>query len=115
MILSHVIALDPTEKQANAMARAAGVARFSYNWGLVEWQKEYQAGLKPTANKVKKAFNEIKGEEFPWIYESPKDANQQAFADLGKAFANFFREHLKTVRPMSECLKPAIASLLENS
>ena len=29
MIVAHVIALDPTHKQANAMARAAGCARLS--------------------------------------------------------------------------------------
>jgi putative transposase len=91
MILGHVIALDPTFKQANAMARGAGCARFTDNWGLDEWERQYKAGLKPNAGKVKKAFNAIKGVEFPWIYESPKDANQQAFSDLGSAFANFFR------------------------
>ena len=91
MILAHSIALDPTEKQKNALAKAAGCARFSYNWGLAEWQRQYKLGLKPTANKVKKAFNGIKEKEFPWIYDSPKDANQEAFSDLGSAFSNFFK------------------------
>jgi len=91
MILGHVIALDPTFKQANAMARSAGCARFAYNWGLEEWRRQYKAGLKPNRGTVKKAFNAIKEAEFPWIYESPKDANQQAFTDLGAAFSSFFR------------------------
>jgi putative transposase len=91
MILGHVIALDPTYKQANRMARSAGCARFSYNWGLDEWRRQYKAGLKPKVGAIKKAFNAIKEVEFPWIYESPKDANQQAFSDLGCAFTNFFR------------------------
>ena len=90
MILAHVIALDPTCKQANALARAAGCARFAYNWGLAEWERQYKAGLKPNAFGVRKAFNVIKGTEFPWIYDSPKDANQEAFSDLGVAFKNFF-------------------------
>jgi putative transposase len=91
MILAHIIALDPTEKQKNALSRAVGCARFAYNWGLSEWQRQYKLGLKPTANKVKKAFNNVKKAEFPWIYDSPKDANQEAFSDLGSAFSNFFK------------------------
>jgi len=91
MILAHLISLDPTLKQTDALARAAGVARFAYNWGLEEWQRQYKSGLRPNAAKIKKAFNEIKKEKFPWIYESPKDANQQAFTDLGQAYQNFFR------------------------
>jgi len=90
MIRGHVIRLDPTIKQANALARAAGVSRFTYNWALAEWTRQYQAGEKPSALKLKKQFNAIKGDEFPWVYESPRDANSQAFADLGRAFSNFF-------------------------
>lgn len=86
----HVIRLDPTAEQASAFARAAGVARFAYNWALAEWNRQYAAGEKPAANRLRKQFNAIKGEQFPWIYESPKDANAQAFADLNVAFKNFF-------------------------
>ena len=69
---------------------AAGCARFAYNWGLAEWSKQYKAGLKPSAYGLKKQFNAIKEEQFPWIYDSPKDANQQAFTNLGTSFKNFF-------------------------
>lgn len=90
MILSHSIALSPTCKQANALARAAGVHRFTHNWALAEWNRQKASGEEPTANKIKKQFNAIKREQFPWIYESPKDANQQPFDDLDTAFQNFF-------------------------
>ena len=90
MIRGHIIRLDPTVKQANALTRAAGVSRFTYNWALAEWNRQYQAGEKPSAAKLKKQFNAIKEDEFPWIYESPRDANSQAFTDLGRAFNNFF-------------------------
>ena len=86
----HVICLDPTAKQRNALARAAGTARFTYNWGLSEWGKQYKAGGKPTGPSLKRQFNAIKGEQFPWVLESPRDANSQPFADLGRAFSNFF-------------------------
>ena len=95
MILSHKIALDPTVKQANLLARACGVARFTYNWALAEWSKQYKEGLKPNALELKKQFNALKLEQFPWVYESPKSANQQPFTNLGAAFTKFFRKESK--------------------
>lgn len=95
MILSHKIALDPTFKQANALARACGVARFTWNWGLAEWKRRYEAGEKPTASKLKLEWNKIKGEQFPWVKESPKGANQQPFVNLGIAFSKFFKKAAK--------------------
>lgn len=94
----HKIALDPTEAQRRQFARAAGCARFAYNWGLSQWKSQYKAGLKPSAVKLKKEFNSLKREQFPWIMQSPKGANQRAFRDLGAAFKNFF-DGLKGIRP----------------
>lgn len=95
MILAHKIQLNPNKDQMNMLARAAGCARFSYNWALAEWKKQYEAGEKPTASKLKKQFNSIKEQEYPWIYDSPKDANQQPFANLQMAFNNFFKKRTK--------------------
>ena len=95
---SHKIALDPTADQQQQFRRAAGVARFTWNWALAEWKRQYQAGEKPTALGLKKQFNAIKGEQFPWVYESPRDANAQPFANLGKAFARFFRKEARRPR-----------------
>jgi putative transposase len=88
--LAHRIALDPTCKQANLLARAAGCSRFAYNWALDEWGRQYRSGGHPSADKLKKQFNAIRGEEFPWTYESPRDATAEAFRDLGSAFSAFF-------------------------
>ena len=82
--------MDPTVKQSIAFARACGVARFTWNWTLAEWDRQYKAGEKPTANKLKLAFNAVKGESFPWVYDSPRDANSGVFPDLQRAFRNFF-------------------------
>lgn len=91
MILAHRIALDPTVEQTIALARASGCARFTWNWALAEWKRQYEAGEKPTALKLKKHWNTVKRNEFPWVYESPKDANQQPFSNLQKAFTKFFK------------------------
>ena len=92
MHLAHKIELKPTKEQAAKLQMACGCARFAYNWGLNRWQelyKEYKKDKtkpKPTASLIKKEFNSIKEQQFPWIYESPKDANQQAFANLDNAY-----------------------------
>jgi putative transposase len=90
MLKAHKIRLHPTPEQAVYFAKAAGTARFVWNWALAEWQRRYEAGEKPTALKLKKHFNEIRREQFPWTWEVTKNASDQPFLDLGKAFTAFF-------------------------
>jgi len=90
MIKAHKIRLHPTSDQANYFARAAGTSRFVWNWALAEWNRQYEAGEKPTALKLKKQFNEIRREQFPWTWEVTKNASDQPILDLGKAFTAFF-------------------------
>jgi putative transposase len=90
MIKAHKIRLHPTPEQAGYFAKAAGTARFVWNWALAEWNRGYEAGEKPTALKLKKQFNEIRREQFPWTWEVTKNASDQPFLDLGKAFTAFF-------------------------
>lgn len=97
MILAHKIKLYPNKPQTVALNKACGCARFAYNWGLVKWKEYYEKSKvdeslpKPNSNLIKKEFNRVKEKEFPWIYDSPKDANQQAFSNLGNAFSKFFK------------------------
>jgi putative transposase len=90
MIKAHKIRLNPTEEQRGYFAKAAGTARFVWNWALAEWKRQYEAGEKPTALKLKKQFNEIRRAQFPWTWEVTKNASDQPFLDLGKAFTAFF-------------------------
>lgn len=91
MILSHQIALDLTQAQEAYCRRAAGVARFTYNWALAEWKRQHAAGEKPTAAALKKQWNALKHTEFPWVAGAHKDVNQRPFLHLGSAFQKFFR------------------------
>src|SRR5256884_2981905 len=90
MIKAHKIRLHPTPEQANYFARAAGTARFVFNWALSEWKTQYDAGGKPNATVLKKQFNAIRREQFPWSYEVTKCAIEGAFMDVAAAFKNFF-------------------------
>ena len=90
MIKAHKIRLHPTPEQANYFARAAGTSRFVFNWALAEWKRQYEAGEKPNATALKKQFNAIRREQFPWSYEVTKCAVEGAFRDVAAAFKNFF-------------------------
>jgi putative transposase len=108
MIRAHKIRLHPTSEQANYFARAAGTSRFVWNWALSEWDRQYQAGEKPTAFKLKKQFNAIRRKLFPWTWEVTKNASDQPFLDLGKAFTAFFEGRAR--RPRFKSKKRSKAS-----
>ncbi len=90
MIFAHKIALDLTDAQAAYCRKAAGTARFTYNWGLAHWKMQYRNGEKPTAAKLKLQWNAIKHEHYPWVHDVHRDAHAQPFTNLGDAFHRFF-------------------------
>jgi putative transposase len=104
MIRPHKIALDPNEEQAIYFAKASGVARFSWNWALAEWQRqynewrEYRCGPKPSEAALRRKLNEVKATSFPWMLEVSKTAPQQAIKNVGTAFKNFFDGRAKYPR-----------------
>jgi len=92
MQLTHKIKLNPTVSQRDYFQKAAGTNRFVWNWALAKWKEQYAAGQKPNAMKLKKAFNAIKYQEFPWLIEMHRDSHAQSFTYLGKAWKRFFNE-----------------------
>jgi putative transposase len=96
MLVAHRIRLDPNNAQATHLARAAGVARFSYNWALARWNEHYKAHKanpalpKPSETALRRELNAIKRTDFPWMLEVTKNAPQMAIMQLGDAFKNFF-------------------------
>ena len=101
MLIAHKIALDPNNAQATYFARAAGTARFAYNWALAEWQRQYEACKadatlpRPSQMALRRQLNAIKGDQFPWMQEVTKNAPQMAIIQLGAAFKNFFAGRAK--------------------
>lgn len=96
MLIAHKIELGPNNKQATYFAKAAGTARFAYNWALAEWQRQYEAYKQdnslpqPSQEALRRQLNSIKREQFPWMLEVTKNAPQMAIIQLGDAFKNFF-------------------------
>ena len=109
MYKAHKVRLEPTNKQATGLSRAAGTARFAYNWALARWGEQYDAFKKgerdaqPNALALRRELNALKREEFPWMMESTKCAPQEAIINLGKAFDNFFKRNLAVSSTVSAC------------
>ena len=92
MIRAHKIRLNPTPEQAHYFRKAAGTSRFVYNWGLAAWKahKAAHPGEPHGPMALKKDFNALKGEQFPWIYEVAKDVAEGAFTNLAAAMKNYY-------------------------
>jgi len=92
MLLAHKIALNPNAAQRDYFARAAGTARFAYNWALAEWKRQYRTGEKPNDTALRRQLNAIKREQFPWMFDVTKCAAQEAIIDVASAFRAFFEK-----------------------
>jgi len=95
VILAHRIRMNPTAEQTAFFRRACGTTRFTFNWALAEWKRQYAAGEKPSAPKLKKQFNATYPVEFPWVGEVHRDAHSQPFVQVDKAFKAFFKKKAK--------------------
>ena len=90
MQLTHTIALASTTRQEQYFRQASGTARFCWNWALAEWNRQYGAGERPTAAGLKKQFNAIKYQAFPWLAAIHRDAHAQPFTHLARAWSRYF-------------------------
>jgi putative transposase len=96
VLFAHRIRLEPNNVQATGLSRAAGVARFAYNWALGEWQRQYDLSKtdpalpRPNETALRRQLNAVKRSAFPWMLEVTKNAPQMAIIQLGHAFENFF-------------------------
>lgn len=89
--IAHKIELMPNNKQKTYLRKAIGCARLAYNWGRAEWERRYKEGEKGIkARNLRKEFNAIKQEQFPFVKEVTKWATDGAFEDLQSAYNNFF-------------------------
>jgi len=79
------------------MAKHAGIARFTYNWGLATWAFLHQDGLKPNKYNLKKFFTSPVEPELAWINEKGicQKITQYAFDSSGEAFQRFVKEQSK--------------------
>jgi putative transposase len=96
MLLARRVRLRPSRGQRIALARAAGSARWAWNYGLRKKIDSYAAtGKSPSAVDLHRELNALKqipveDGGVPWMYESSKCAPQEALRDLDEAYNAFF-------------------------
>lgn len=84
--------LNPNATQLILLKKAAGAARWAYNWGLAKKKAAMEKKERiPTAIDLHKELNQLKKTEITWMYETSKCAPHEALRNLDKAFNNFFR------------------------
>ena len=85
MIKAHKIRLNSSPEQELYFRKAAGTARFVYNWGLAEWlrHKADHPGEAHGVMAIKKDFNALKGEQYPWVYDVAKDVAKVLHQPVG--------------------------------
>lgn len=87
MILSQKIRIYPNNKQRTFIEKSFGVARFTYNWILEQYNKN---SIDFDIYKLKKKFNALKKVEFPFVYEVSKYVSQEPFMD--------FKDSLRSIK-----------------
>jgi len=99
---AHRIRLNPTAEQAAYFWRCAGVARFTWNWALGEYNAALARGEKPSLTALKLEFNRRRSEDrfAPWVGEVQSYAYQYAFQDLQTAISRYHE------RRQADKLKP---------
>ncbi len=89
---AYKIELNPNKTTLTLLNKAAGTARFAYNWALGQRIKLYETEKKSTtAFTQHKELCAVKKETYPWMYEVSKCVPQFAIHDVDTAFKNFFR------------------------
>ena len=87
--------LDPNNSQKTLLHKHAGVARFTYNWGLerrIRLYNENQGKERFTnAMEQQTELTRLKKTEFQWMYETSVYTQTYALRDLDRAFSNFYR------------------------
>lgn len=90
--ISHKIELKPNNKAKTHFKKAFGCARLAYNWALAKWQENYKLGIKSSIYDIRKEFNAIKKEQYPFTYEVSAYATMQPFIYLDRAFKKYFAD-----------------------
>src|SRR5262245_6070177 len=104
MIKAHKIRLNPTSEQKAYFYRAAGIARFAWNWALEEYKRRKAAGQKIDWNEIKIEFRARIKTEFPFVREVTKCAAEAAIADLRQAINTYYKT--KGANPKSKARFP---------
>lgn len=100
-IIAHKIALAPNNRQATLLRQHCGAARVAYNWAWAEFKSGLNEDVFLNDQDLRKRFNAIKGEMYPWMADLSQNAGKNAIMDFGAAVKNWvaYRRALKKGKP----------------
>ncbi len=104
MTRAHKIKINPTPEQLAHFMRAAGIARFAWNWALDAYQAAKVNREIIDWNELKRKFRALTDTEFPFVREVTKCAAEQALADLRQAINTYYK--VKKANPKSKLKFP---------
>lgn len=77
--------------EAGILAQWCGISRLAYNACLAQWNDDHKTGtVKHNYYSIKKWFNAVKRDRYPFITECSKWVPEAAIKDLDTAYRNFF-------------------------
>jgi putative transposase len=98
MLRAHKIRLYPNNRQESFLLEHCGCARKAYNVCLAKWDEDYLNSVKHNYYSIKKWFNGVKFDAYPYMYGVSKWAVEAAINDLDRAFKNFYRKNAEHPR-----------------
>lgn len=91
--------LKGNDHETNILVQWCGISRLAYNTCLARWNEDYANGVaRHNYYSIKKWFNSIKRERFPFITTCSKWVPEAAIKDLDAAFRNMYRHTAKHPR-----------------
>ena len=85
MLRSQMIELNPNNKQSTLLAQHAGYARVAYNFALSSYKAGQDKGKLRSFMDIKREFNTVKRDMFPWSSELSQNASKNAIHNFGDA------------------------------
>ncbi|SHE50861.1 Helix-turn-helix domain-containing protein [Caloramator proteoclasticus DSM 10124] len=97
MIKTYKVMLLPNNKQKTKLFECASVARWAYNFALVQEQINYKNGGRFLDDKeLRKRLTQLKQtEKYKWLNSYSNNITKQAIKDACIAFKNFFEGRSK--------------------
>lgn len=95
--ISQKIKIEPNNIQKTYLNKCFGCKRFAYNWGVEQYNENIKKGIFKNGYDLKKEFNSLKREKFPFVCDVTKYATQQPFIHLNKAIKDTLKKGGKPI------------------
>ena len=89
MLRTHLIQLNPNNKQATLMSQHAGYARVAYNFAVSSFKVGLENDQWRTYIDIKREFNAVKRDKFHWCSKLSQNAAKNAIHHFGDAVARW--------------------------